>query len=71
MLDGGGTTPTDYCLFPETGCAQGEFDSGNGCCTPMNTPILIDTNGDGFVLTDVANGVWFDMNGDGVPEHVS
>jgi hypothetical protein len=33
------------------------------CCY---TPIVIDTLGDGFDLTDVAGGVRFDLNGDGI-----
>lgn len=35
------------------------------------TPILIDVDGDGFQLTDVAGGVDFDFEGDGVPRRMS
>lgn len=43
---------------------------GRCCCTPY-TPILVDVSGNGFSLTDAANGVSFDMNGDGTAEHLS
>jgi hypothetical protein len=32
------------------------------------SPILIDSSGNGFALTDGAGGVFFDLNGDGLPE---
>ena len=36
-----------------------------------NSPILIDILGNGFELTNVQNGVQFDLNGDGTPEEIS
>jgi hypothetical protein len=33
--------------------------------------VLIDVNGNGFSLTDVSNGVHFDINGDGISNHLS
>ena len=39
------------------------------CCS--TSPILIDVAGDGFSLTDAAGGVNFDLNNDGVAEHLS
>ena len=35
------------------------------------SPIIIDTDGNGFSLTDAAGGVNFDLNHDGTPELVS
>ena len=39
------------------------------CCN--SSPILIDTVGDGFNLTDAASGVNFDVNSDGTAEQLS
>ncbi len=40
-----------------------------GLCSPF-TPIVIDISGNGFDLTNAANGVNFDTNGDGIPERI-
>ena len=40
-----------------------------GCCT--QTPIVIDVLGDGFNLTDLEGGVSFDLNANGIAEHLS
>ncbi|HEV7475580.1 MAG TPA: hypothetical protein VGN90_16110 [Pyrinomonadaceae bacterium] len=41
------------------------------CGCIADSPIVLDINGDGFSLTDLAGGVQFDLNGDGVAEHLS
>ncbi|MCD9186983.1 MAG: hypothetical protein LUM44_11160 [Pyrinomonadaceae bacterium] len=39
------------------------------CC--ILTPIIVDIDGDGFDLTNPANGVMFDFNGDGISHRMS
>lgn len=43
-----------------------------GGCDPMVgcSPILVDASGNGFALTDAANGVNFDISGDGNVDHI-
>ena len=68
--DGGGCTSVDdYCAFPD-GCPPGTVDGGRGCCC-IPTPVLIDVAGNGFELTNGADGVKFDMGGDGHREAIS
>jgi hypothetical protein len=53
----------------------GDYDAGycvcTGCDTCGGSPILIDVNGDGFAMTDVAAGVRFDLNGNGTRDRLS
>jgi hypothetical protein len=45
-----------------------------GCTQPINnegSPILIDVSGNGFSLTSYSGGIYFDLNSDGVAEHIS
>lgn len=54
----------DYCSYPLTGCPPGvDFvpgSLGQDCCN-ARTPVIIDTGGTGFDLTEAAGGVWFDF----------
>ena len=72
---GGGGCP-DGQIPPECDPGQG-IDFENCCCVAysggpcLSSPILIDVLGNGFSLTDVARGVTFDLNDNGVPKKVS
>jgi hypothetical protein len=61
----------NYCLYPDTGCEPGYVDIDGCCCWGGGSPILVDVDGDGFDLTDVVGGVFFDINGDGAFDHLS
>jgi hypothetical protein len=50
-------------------CA-GYYDPTFCLCDP-DSPIIIDVNGDGFALTNAADGVNFDLNSDGNKERLS
>lgn len=56
----------EYCQ-----CAlyAGVWDT-NRCICNYDSPILVDVLGNGFSLTDAANGVDFDLRGNGVPERL-
>jgi len=64
------TTDPGYSEFSSDWCGEGFHWSCTGCKCVRNSPIIIDVSGNGFALTDAANGVTFDFNGDG-PEHIS
>lgn len=70
MIEEGGTYVgrADYCKY-STGCSYGAVDR-NGCCY-IPSPVVIDVNGNGFNLTDAANGVDFDIAGAGHSNHIS
>lgn len=61
---GGGDGPPVHCDL----CLDGGTDPITCEC---NTPILIDTQGNGFDLTNAAGGVNFDLDADGEAEHLS
>ncbi len=48
-----------------------DYDAATCQCVPPASPIVIDVVGDGFNLTDNANGVFFDLNRDDTPERLS
>ena len=56
---------------PYLGCTGGLGPTCNGstwyCGTGCYSPIVIDTTGEGFHLTSAADGVLFDLTGNGVP----
>jgi hypothetical protein len=53
----------------------GDYDAPYCVCTGCDvcggSPILVDVNGDGFAMTDVAHGVGFDLNGNGTRDPLS
>jgi hypothetical protein len=53
---------------PSGGCPGGTWVCNAWQCS---SPIIIDTEGDGFNLTDAAGGVNFDFFGTGQPVHLS
>lgn len=48
-----------------------DYDESSCSCVPSASPILVDTAGDGFDLTDNAGGVSFDLNRDGTLERLA
>jgi hypothetical protein len=63
------------CVPAYSMCTGWECCSGllciDGECLPDPSPILVDTDGSGFQLTDYAGGVAFDMFGTGQPRQIS
>src|SRR5438876_1340501 len=58
-------------LSPEGEGAAEEGEEG-GCCQPgACSPIILDTAGEGFHLTDTEGGVRFDIDGSGKPLRLS
>ena len=51
--------------------AGGEGWDPDLCRCTAETPVLIDTTGNGFSLTDAAGGVNFDLNSDSIAEHLA
>ncbi|HEV2881217.1 MAG TPA: hypothetical protein VGX24_08090 [Pyrinomonadaceae bacterium] len=75
----------EYCFRTDSDCYEQGYHQGLDPLTckcygePVDcgshfghcSPVIIDIAGDGFRLTGVAEGVSFDMNGDGTPERLS
>ena len=60
---GGGST----CTPPSSGGTKLVTDGGDPNAGQPCSPIILDLNGKGFVLTDAAHGVIFDISGTGKP----
>ena len=58
-----------YVKFPGENCPAGYWDNRNCLCE--YTPILIDTLGNGFNLTDANGGINFDLIPDGFAERIA
>jgi hypothetical protein len=59
---------------PAAACASQGADyywNGGECVWTPGSPIIVDTARDGYKLTSVDEGVLFDLNADGTPEHVA
>jgi hypothetical protein len=67
--------PCPACFQPQNACGRCPSgyvaDIGSCCCVFIGSPILVDTLGNGFSLTNGASGVEFDLDGNGVAEHLS
>ena len=58
-------------LLPPESCPQGPWDPEWCGCVIQTTPILVDVAGNGFDLTDSANGVTFNLNNIGGREKIA
>ncbi len=63
--------PVDVCVNGGTGCPAVPGVEQSACWCYRPSPIVVDVSGNGFNLTNAANGVDFDMTSDGVPERLS
>jgi hypothetical protein len=50
---------------------QCEYTGYAWWCPGAESPILFDLDDDGFALTNIATGVWFDLNADGRPDRTA
>jgi hypothetical protein len=67
-----GFKPCPGCPGAPTDCPCGLDLNTCNCKSPCPpSPILIDVTGNGFSLTDLANGVNFDLDADGIAERIS
>lgn len=75
-----GDDGTGSCAGEGSSCTQDDCQFCDGlagfldpdtCLCWTATPIIIDTIGDGFSLTDLASGVRFDIDANGATEHIA
>jgi hypothetical protein len=64
-----GCTPEEWGFWHHSWECWGWMNGFCECVT--DSPVVIDSNGDGFALTDAAGGVNFDLNADGLRERLS
>ncbi len=68
----GGEEAGGECSWTRTDCEAVNGIYYNGCCDrDGESPVLVDTAGDGFALTDAPGGVNFDLDADGTPERLA
>lgn len=60
-----------YCGDQDVECPMGYFWDGSTCRCEPSSPVIIDIKGNGVNLTDSADGVNFDLNGDGIKDRLS
>ena len=86
ILGGGGGGFGGVCQYDDTGCEDCVPDDGLAwqncrnleaywaifptCRCSDPSPILVDLSGNGFNLTNRANGVMFDLNNDGIKNYI-
>ncbi len=64
-------TPPPYSCDPsDIPCSGGHWSTRWCQCVCNNSPIVIDISGNGFNLTGIAGGVYFDLDTDGTPQHM-
>ncbi|HEX5735632.1 MAG TPA: hypothetical protein VF131_22585 [Blastocatellia bacterium] len=63
---GGGPCLPQNCGVGQLGCYWDYY-----LCLCECSPVLIDVSGNGFSFTDLSGGVNFDLNGDGVVDHMA
>jgi hypothetical protein len=65
-------TPEECSCYDMVGCIRCH-DLNPCACAEFNehSPVIVDINGDGFSLTNLADGVNFDLTNDGVPEQMA
>lgn len=63
--------PGDSCSDHAQCCSGACVDGRCGDAQIGGSPVLIDVSGNGFILTNAAGGVDFDLNGDGIKERIA